>query len=401
MRKAGVVGPLSLVAAIVVGALTGCSTSGAGAGANGPCDSPGVTADQVKFGFIFSDTGTGSEALSSARLGVDARIGLANEAGGVNGRRVTYDWRDDGASPATNVRVTQDLSSSTFGLVGVTSSIGGSLDSLEKEGVPYVGLTQPSYAKYPNVFAHLYDAAPETIGRYFQANGGTKVAMVSTGGSAFTEEVAGRYRSAFEAVGLQVAPLIPFAASVDSPARVAQQIAGSGANALMGFTTVDDLAAIVQATRQANLALTSTVSTSGYDRGVLASTGPALRGVSFPVYFHPFEAGGPAIDRYRDAMTRFAPQAVQPEEKFAMYGYIYADMFLRGLELAGDCPTREGFISALRNVTDYDAGGLIEATDLRTNATTPLQCAAFVQVNPAGDAFQVVRERLCANGQGN
>ncbi|WP_026239524.1 ABC transporter substrate-binding protein [Parafrankia discariae] len=400
MRKSGVAGPLGLAVVIVAAALTACSTSGAGAGANGPCDSPGVTADQVKFGFVFSDTGTGSEALSSARLGVDARIGLVNEEGGVKGRHIIYDWRDDAASPSTNVRVTQALSSSTFGLVGVTSSSGGSLDALAKEGVPYIGLTQPSYAKYPNVFANVYDAAPETIGRYFLANGGTKVAMVSTGGATFTVDLAARYRSAFESIGLQVAPLIPFAASADSPARVAQQIADSGANALMGFTTVDDLAAIVQATRQANLALTSTVSTSGYDRGVLASAGPALSGVSFPVYFRPFEAGGPAIDRYRAAMARFAPQAVQPEEKFAMYGYIYADMFVRGLELAGDCPTREGFMNALRNVTDYDAGGLIEPTNLRTNPTTPLQCAAFVQVNPAGDAFRVVRERLCANGQG-
>ena len=40
-------------------------------------------------------------------------------------------------------------------------------------------------------------------------------------------------------------------------------------------------------------------------------------------------------------------------------GYLTADLFIKGLKVAGKCPTRESFISNLRKVTSYDGGGLL------------------------------------------
>ncbi|CAI7978938.1 Amino acid-binding protein [Frankia sp. Hr75.2] len=400
MRLGSLTRPLGLAATILVAAATSCSTLGDGGEAAAACNSPGVTSEQVKLGFVVSDS---SAALSSARSGVDARIGLANEQGGIHGRRIVYQWRDDANSPSQNARVTEELlrRESAFGLVTATSAIGDSLDSLTTQGVPVVGLAQSAWAKYQNLFSYQYEPSPETVGRYIQASRGTKVAFVTTGASAFTLDIISRYKAAFGSIGLASTETISYASSSDSPARVAQKLADFGADSLIGFTAPQDFAAIVHATRAANLNLATSVSLTGYDRGLLPTLGPALAGVSFPVYFRPFEAGGAPIDRYRNAMTRFAPETIQPEQQFAMRAFIYTDLFLRGLELAGDCPTREGFISALRGVTDYDAGGLIEPVDLSTNAGQPLSCYAFVQINPAGDAFQVVRERLCADGTGS
>ncbi|ABW12375.1 putative Leu/Ile/Val-binding lipoprotein transmembrane [Parafrankia sp. EAN1pec] len=402
MRLGCLARPFGVAAAILVAATASCSSPDAGGGANAVCNSSGVTADQVKLGFVFSDSGTGSTAFSSARSGIDARIGLANEEGGIHGRRIVYDWRDDGNSPSQNARVTEELAQqeSVFGLVTATTSIGGSLDTLATQGVPVVGLALPAWAKYQNFFSNLYEFSPQTLGRYIQASGGTKVAFVTTGASAITMENVARYKAIVESIGLTVVGTISYASASDSPTRIAGQLANVGADSILGFTTPDDFAAIMQAVRAVNLRLAVSISLAGYDRGLLPTLGPALAGVSFPVYFRPFEAGGAPIERYREAMTRFAPQAVFPEQQFAMYAYIYTDMFLRGLEVAGACPTREGFISALRGVTGYDAGGLIEPVDLRDIATKPLTCNAFVQISPAGDEFQVVRIRLCADGGG-
>ncbi|WP_313954595.1 ABC transporter substrate-binding protein, partial [Frankia sp. EI5c] len=176
----------------MLAAVTSCSTPGAGAEANASCDSPGVTADEVKIGFMFSNSGTGSEALSSARAGLDARIGLANAAGGVNGRTIVYDWRDDQTSAAANERAAEDLvqHSGVFGLVTVTSSNGETPEKLKQAGIPVVGLAQPGYGQYPNWFTNLYEASPETIGRYLRSRNGHKVAIVTTGSSTYVQEFA-------------------------------------------------------------------------------------------------------------------------------------------------------------------------------------------------------------------
>lgn len=385
----------------VAAAAVGCSATGAnGNEAAGTCNSPGVTADEVKIGLVFTDSGTGSSSFASARSGVDARIGLANEEGGINGRRIVYEWRDDANSTSQNSRVTDELvqRENVFGLLGESSSFGGSLESLSTQNVPVVGIAQASWARYKNVFSELYEPAPETIGRYIRESGGSRVGVLITGASAFALEVIPRYTEAFGRVGLTSTDTISYARGSDSPARIVQKLATAGADSIVAFMTPQDLADIMPAVRAADLSLTSTLSLGGYDRGLLPTLGPALAGVSVPVFFLPFEAGGPAIARYTDAMARFAPQALIPEQQFAMRAYIHMDIFLRGLQLAGDCPTRAGFLSALRQVPDYDADGLIAPTDLGNNANVRLDCYGFVQVNQPGNAFQVIRERLCADG---
>lgn len=366
------------------------------------CESPGVTADKVHIGFVFSDSGSGSSALSSARAGVDARIGLANDAGGVNGRHIVYDWRDDAGSPSQNARVTEELvhDESVFGLISATAAGSGSLDSLSAKGIPVTGLANPTWAKYPNLFAYMYDVSPVVTARYIQANGGTKAAFVMTGSPAFTVQTIERYKTAFAAIGVGTTETISYASGVDSPTQAVERMVNSGANAIVAFTTPKDLVEILQTASAANLRFSSTVSVTGYDRSVLKTYGPQLAGVSFTVNFHPFEMQNASMDRYRDAMARFAPESSAPEQQFALYGYLYTDLFIRGLELAGECPTREGFIKSLRKVTDYDAGGLIEPVNLSTNRTQPLQCNAFVRINPDGTAFDIAGARLCADGTG-
>ncbi len=389
---------MAAVATLAV-TITGCSGTGGG-DSPAACNSPGVTSDQVKIGFVYSDSGPGSSSLSSARAGLDARIGLANQEGGIHGRRIVYEWRDDGSSSTENARATQDLvrNQSVFGLVTATASLGDSLENLQKEGVPVSGLTQPAWARYQNLFSFLYDVSPEATGRYIKAAGGTKVAYLVSAASPFTMQTIERYKSAFASVQLPSADVIPFAQATDSPTQVAQRLSAIGADALVGFSTPQDLAEVLQAARASNVNLAATISLTGYDRSVLHTLGPALAGVSFSVNFKPFEVGDAAIQRYRDAMTRFAPETTVPEQQFAMYAYLYTDLFLRGLDLAGDCPTREAFISGLRKVTDYDAGGLISPVNIGTNATQPLRCNAFVRINQAGNEFEVTNSGLCADG---
>ncbi|CUU60232.1 ABC-type branched-chain amino acid transport system, substrate-binding protein [Parafrankia irregularis] len=403
MRLCRQAGLLGMAAAVLVAASAGCSatsTVDSQGGAAEICTGPGVSADQITLGFVYPDSGPGSDALSSTRAGVDARLGLANEQGGIHGRRITYDWRDDATSLTQNVQVVTSLvhDESVFGLLTASVTMGDSMAALSADGVPVVGLAaESSWSNYLNMFSFVYADSPEVVAQYVHTSGAVRAGIVITGDAPSTLQLAARYTSALAAVGI-ASESVPFNPAVDSATQTARRLAASGVNALVGLSSLDDLAAIMQAARTTGMEIAASVALSGYDQRLLAAKGKQLAGVSFPVAFRPFESGGPAIDRYRQAMNAFAPQAGGPDQQLAMFAYIYTDMFLHGLELAGSCPTRQGFINALRGVTDYDAGGLISPVSLRDNMGKPSPCSAIVQINPAGDAFDVVRQRVCADG---
>lgn len=400
MRVGGRLNRLAVAAAFFGAALVGCSTDGS-ANVGVACTAPGVTPGAVKIGFVVSDTGIGAEAFAAARAGMDARIGAANADGGIHGRRVEYAWRDDGGQPQQASQATQELvkQESVFGLVAVTVALSEAMPRLAEERVPVVGFAvEPGWARHQNMFSDSYNASAETVGRYIQAAGGEKVALITTGAAQTITDSAAQYANALRSIGLTVTATIPFAAAADSPAQVVARIKASGADSLLALSGPADIATIVSTARANGVTLDTVVGLSGYDQRLITAMGPQLGGVSFPVYFRPFEAGGPAIERFRDSMAKFAPESGNSDQQFAMFAYIYADMFLRGLELAGPCPSREGFISALRGVSDFDAGGLVAPVDLGTNVGKPSSCHAFVRINETGTAFVVDRERLCADG---
>ncbi|MEX5636007.1 ABC transporter substrate-binding protein, partial [Parafrankia sp. FMc2] len=227
-----------VLAAVLAATVSGCSGSGGGGGEDAvpaACDSPGVTADAVKLGFLYSDSGPGSGALSAARAGLDARLGLANEAGGVHGRQLTYAWRDDGSSRSENVQASRDLiqQEGVFGLVTASGAMDDSLESLSKDRVPVTGIFQTGRSEHDNLFSFLAGASPEITADYILGQNGRKAAFLMSGGQPFTQDVIGQYRAAFESNGLPTVPeIITYSAGTDSPVRIAQRLESAGTDSI-------------------------------------------------------------------------------------------------------------------------------------------------------------------------
>ena len=101
-------------------------------------------------------------------------------------------------------------------------------------------------------------------------------------------------------------------------------------------------------------------------------------------------------------MTRYAPQIQPPNQQSAVDGWLTADTFIRGLQAAGPCPTRSAFISGLRAVHDYDAGGLLpKPVDFSTNLGRLSPCFEFVRISDDGHSFIPLRPSLrCGNQLG-
>src|SRR5438874_11086213 len=85
-----------------------CALVVVSAAAAGASSTPGVTAKQILIGGTTPLTGPAS-AYASVAKGADAYFKYVNAHGGVNGRKIKYDYVDDAYDPSQTIQKTRDL----------------------------------------------------------------------------------------------------------------------------------------------------------------------------------------------------------------------------------------------------------------------------------------------------
>ena len=105
-------------------------------------------------------------------------------------------------------------------------------------------------------------------------------------------------------------------------------------------------------------------------------------------YPDPNHSDAPGIVAYRRLMDRYFPE--EKLNRYSLYGYVFGQMVVEGLRRAGPNPTRESFIDAMETIRDWDTGGILPPVTLsRTNHHA--QRAGFVcelregRFTPLGD----------------
>ena len=234
---------------------------------------------------------------------------------------------------------------------------------------------------------------PTTAGAQFMLDkGATNLAAVGFAGSPESSSAARNQAAAFEALGGKVGYLttdVPFG-STDFTADV-QRMKDAGVDALGGSITADSFIPLYLAALQAGIDFNVVLSPTGYDQRLIDAIGTQMAGVYFSIDFAPFEMKLPAHQTFLDAMAKYAPDEELPAQQLAMVGWLSADLFVRGVEEAGDCLTRENFITNLRAVDDYDADGLLlNPVDESEVFGKPSLCTNYVQVAEDGSTFEVV-----------
>ncbi|WP_243407473.1 ABC transporter substrate-binding protein [Frankia canadensis] len=360
-----------------------------------------MSSSEIRLGLLYPDTGPTASAIATARAGVDARIGLANEKGGIHGRKIVYDWRDDQDNPTANATAARYLveQRNVFGLLEFSFVADGSAQYLADKGIPVGGLSVgDAWSKHPNMFTvGATTVSPiDVFGNFLKSQGAGKTAVVATALSAGTGDTNSVLTQSVQAAGIDIVDNIAFTDGADDPASVGRRVAASGADSAVVIINGPALPAVVAAIRAAAPRMKVVLSFGGYDHQLLAAAGQIMAGVTIPIFYRPFESGGPAVEAYRQAMIRYAPQYNDPEQQLAYTAYIDTDLYLRGLEAAGPCPTRQSFMSGLRAVTSYDAGGLLMTPmNIARDLGKQITCWSFVQVNAEGKGFNVLGDQQC------
>lgn len=382
------------VATASVTAACGGSHDAAKAAASCPT-TPGITNQQVKLGLIYPNTGTSASLFEPYRAGLDARLGVENAKGGVNGRQIVYDWQDDATDLETNLAAAESLvdQDHVFGIMESTSVATGSAAWLHTRQIPVVGTSiELAWSQYKNMFSYsnFVTSGPSisSWGEYVKAHGGTKVALLYSGFNQTSRLFAQKFQTSMRAAGLPIVAMLNQEPTSINYNDVARQIRDSGADALVGAT---DPTMFVTTAATAAPSLTVMLTSAGYDQQVLTAAGQLLKG-RFSVFldYSPFELNLPADREFLAAMASYSPQLQPQASEVALEGWVSGDLFLAGLKAAGPCVTRASYMKALRGLKNFNAGGILpRPVDMRATFGKPQTCYTFVQMNEAGNGWNV------------
>jgi branched-chain amino acid transport system substrate-binding protein len=345
------------------------STAAAGASTS---SSPGVTPSTVTVGLITSLTGPAATESANIAQGAKARIDQQNAEGGVNGRQIKLVVRDDLSTPTGNLSASQELvqQEHAFSVIDDSTAVYGGYKILQQQGVPVTGGawdgiewgTQPNTNMFS--WSGLRDPTlPQASfsSQYFKQKGVTNMAVVSWGSPSSAVQAAKVATAALKYEGLKVGYTnytVPLGSADMTAVALAMKQAGvDGLLPVMG--DISNIALIVAA-NQAGLHLKAATVPSGYGQTLLGNPTAvqALQGTAFTVQSAPVEINTAATKAWQDALAKYVHFTGVPGFDYE-HGWLSTDLMIKGLEVAGQDPTRQSFISNLRQVTGYTAGGLL------------------------------------------
>ena len=367
----------------------------------------------IVIGYITSETGVASSTFADGPGGAQARIDAQNAKGGVNGHKLKLVTEDDQSSPAQDQTAAQDLVQNKGAMVVINYSAFAfaSAKYLQQQGIPVVGsaFDGPEWATQPNtnMFSFAVPASSPINGKYYtyaytgkflHSLGVTKYAGLGYGISQSSQNsIIAAFASA-KAYGITQCYLnqsVPFG-GVDFTADVLQ-IKSAGCNGVTGsFVDASDVA-LAGAIKHAGIKAKQLYFT-GYDENILKSPSAAASfdgsyvstGVNLTTPNKATQGMINTLKKYDSSYSGGLPD-------FGLLGsYLSADLAIKGLSVAGKNPTSASFISNLRKVGKYNAGGILPSSVTFKNFGTvgmfpKTACSFYAQLK--NDKFTIYKNK--------
>jgi len=352
----------SLALATAVAACGGGGSNGNNSG-GGSQNVPGVTDTEVIVGSHQPLTGPAAPGYSKIAPATKAYFDYVNAHGGVNGRKITYKYLDDGYNPSNTQQVVRQLvlQDKVFAILNGlgTPTHSGVLEFLKSNRVPDLFVASGALAwnqptKYPYTFGYQpnYTVESKVLATYVKQNfAGQKVCFLGQNDDFGRDGLSG-VEKVLGATGLAAKDTY-----VPTNTNVAPQIGKFKAAActVVMLDTVPGFTALVLGTA-AKLAYKPqwVVSSVGADYRTLAARlgaagTPLLEGLIGAGYL-------PAVDDDSNPWTQLFKKinsdAKGPEfDGNVMYGFSVGYLFVQALQKAGKNLTRQGIVDAI------EAGG--------------------------------------------
>jgi branched-chain amino acid transport system substrate-binding protein len=371
------------------GSTSGSAPQGSGQapGASKPntASDAGVTPTQIYVGNIITKSGSfGEDQFTSFYYGAAAYFDYINAQGGINGRKVVFNYCDDGGTGAGNNNCARSLAKdgktgvfafvannclSCAGLKYISDlkipQVGGLAIDFYDYALPYIwrysGEMYPTDGQHIGYKGNLYEGTQ--MFHYFKAKFGmTKAGVVYYSNSSQSSEAGQSFAKALQAEGVQV---YKCAENVALP-QWDSCVLGMKSNGIkFMFDSIDiggnqNLCKSIDSNHLVLTAKVSTVSTWAQSVGttfdypcrtyIYSSDIPGTLGYD--------QTSNPEIAKFRAAMKRYFPQRESKMFEWNVDGWASAMWFADAAKSCGANLTRTCVINYLNRPTPYGAHGI-------------------------------------------
>jgi branched-chain amino acid transport system substrate-binding protein len=354
----------------------------------GTASDPGITPTSIHIGGTTPLTGS-AQAFQSVAKGAEAYFKYVNARGGVNKRKINYEYVDDQYIPSETVRQTRDLVENKD-----VFAIFNSLGTEQNEAIrPYLNTKQVpqifaatgattfgrDYQQYPWTIAYqpTYIAEGAMYGNYLRRTmPSAKIASLYQNDSYGTDLIKGLERGLGPKKG-NIVSKVGYAATDDNVQSQIARLRSSNASVLMLFATPKF---VIQAYQYVNglgwkPKVFVNANSSASNVMVLSSSQGKNKRVegSISIVFLK-DPNDPKWNRdrgvllYRKIMRKYA-RGGNIKDVYNLYGMSAAFTFVDALKHAGKNPTRQSLMRAATHLNERDNPFLLPRMTIRTTST--------------------------------
>lgn len=329
---------------------------------------PGVTDTEIKIGDVNIMTGPASFIGKAVSVGSKIAAAEINEAGGVNGRKITVVTEDDGYVPARSFQALTKLIEvdGIFALNGTsgTANVLAMMPLIEENNLPTVVTTAPNELVYnpvrPSVFTIGASYSDAFYGQLKYIHENMKVENPVYGlirqDDDFGATIEHGYDRAIKEFGVKEGPRIRFKKGTTNYAAEMAQMKQAGVNVLANGGIIAGAANILAEARKLDMDLKVA--------SVWSEDMPPSVNLSAPAGYDYLVADyvaldGPAIDAFMEKAKKYASEdEVAAINRYTYLTYVGLHALAEGMKRCGKDLTRACTIEQLRGLKDFDTQGI-------------------------------------------
>lgn len=381
----------TLVVAVAATALL-VSACGSSSGAGGTTSATG----DIKVGAWFPLTGPISASGIPMAAGADAYFKQLNAAGGINGHKITYIFKDNAYDPQQTIQVARELIGQDK-VVAIVATNGTAATAaafpyvLNQAKVPIINTYGGAATWYqppkPLVFGYqaLYEEQAAGLGAWAVQDGAKKIVVVADDPAAFqnvAKNVAPGAQSA--GAGASVSQVTVKLNTTDYAPIVAQVKAKSPDAVVLIVPYPEAAAYLKQAKLQGVTAKAYGYAPDG-DPGLIKLAGDAAEGFHTMALTKLPSDTSPVMQKYRDALSQYEPG--QTPNFYSAAGYAAAMVFAQVVKSIKGAVTPASIAAAFANAGTVDTGIL---PTLTYSTTQHLGTSQVQRMTVSGGAFTAV-----------
>jgi branched-chain amino acid transport system substrate-binding protein len=389
-RWVAVLAIISLVGAIGV--------SAAGAQQNPPVDQPGVTNSEIRVGGVGTVTGdpTGNNPGGPAFDGTQAYFDYVNSTGdkGVCGRKLVLASKRDDNLANNRQEVQGLLDDNVFAALPMATSLFSGADLLVRDGVPTFGWLQnaewgsedvnpgpPNLFGQNGSFLNLKSPGPSYYNYAWLAQKLNKksVGLIaynvpqSSGSADATDATFKKFPKAGKVVFKDTS--LTFG-TVDYSVQVAK-MKDEKVNLVIPSLDANGAFTLAREMKKQGLNAPMTLP-NAYNQERIEKNADVANGDYVFTLFTPFEST--SKPQGLKLYEKWIKKSGGTKNENSVYGWLNADLFVRGLKAAGCDFTRQKVVDAVNQMTDYNADGFIAPVDWTKAHQTAPSCYTWLKV---------------------